>query len=472
MHTPLTQESDLIAGLATPPGNSGVAVIRLSGPDLPLRLLPLLRHPYQPSPVSLAPVSLESFQPRRLLRFDLIDPDTHSLIDQALLVFFPAPNSFTGEPQLEIQCHGSPVVIGQIFSALTALGIRAATPGEFSRRAFHHGKMDLTQAEALMTLIHAKTVQAAREAARQMEGSLGQSLSSMRETLLDLLAQVEADLDFSDEDIDPATDRVLHQKMTALNRDLDGWLQGATWGQKLHNGMELVIAGQPNVGKSSLFNRLVGRDKAIVTDLPGTTRDLNEHRIDLHGIPVLLVDTAGLRHTDEIIEQEGIRRAQARIQQADAILLLYDVRQGLTEREFTLAQEMGAERLILVANKIDLCSADLPPLPAAIANHIRLPLSCIEGTGIDTLLDTLHHRLAHNPGGEEGAIIMVARQKECLQQVKTSTLESLTLLNENGPKEILALTLRSALHSLGELAGESHHSDLLDRIFSSFCIGK
>ena len=467
MHTPLTLESDLIAGLATPPGSSGVAVIRLSGPDLPQRLFPLLRHPYQASPLSL-----ELFQPRRLLRFDLVDPDAHSLIDQALLVFFPAPHSFTGEAQVEIQCHGSPVVIDQIFSLLTGLGIRAARPGEFSRRAFHHGKMDLTQAEALMTLIQAKSVQAAREAARQMEGSLGKSISSMREALLDLLAQVEADLDFSDEDINPATDQVLHQKMTALIGHLDIWLQGATWGEKLHNGMELVIAGQPNVGKSSLFNQLVGRDKAIVTDIPGTTRDLNEHPIDLHGIPVLLIDTAGLRDTDEIIEQEGIRRAHARIQQADGILLLYDVRDGLTDSELKLAQEAGKERLILVANKIDLFSDERPPLPREMAHYSRVHLSCTEGTGIAELLERLYHQFAQNPGGEEGAIIMVARQKACLQQVKASTLESLTLLNESSPKEILALTLRSALQALGALAGESHHRDLLDRIFSSFCIGK
>ena len=468
MRSPLSLESDLIAGLATPPGSSGVAVIRLSGPDLPQRLFSLLRHPRR------KPLLPESFIPRSLRRLDLLDPDGDILLDQALVVYFPAPHSFTGEAQMELHCHGSPVVIARIFAVLTDLGVRMAKPGEFSRRAYHNGKMDLTQAEALMALIHASTLRAAREAARQLQGSLGVSVMHIREALLDILAQVEADLDFSDEEIDPADDDSLRQHLATVHTDLEKLVRGAAWGQRLQNGFELVIAGQPNVGKSSLYNLLIGQNKAIVTAIPGTTRDLNEHRIEVQGMPLLLVDTAGLRMTEALVEREGIRRAKARIAQADGVLLLYDAKEGLADTEQQLAYELGPERLILVANKIDLYpNIPLPRLPKEFSDYHSLTFSCFNHAGLEGLLSTIHTFFMHDPCGEEGTIIMVSRQKEAIQRSKESVQEALILLEcATTPKEILAMVLRTALEAMGDVAGETHHEHLLDHIFSTFCIGK
>ena len=470
MRSPLSLKSDLIAGLATPPGCSGVAIIRLSGPNLPQQLIPLLRHPQK------QPLTTKTFVPRSLQRLDLIDPDDEILLDQALVVYFPAPNSFTGEPQMEIHCHGSPVVVGRILAVLSTLGVRMAKPGEFSRRAYQNGKMDLTQAEAIMALIHASTLRAAREAARQLRGSLEIAVKQLSTTLLDILAQVEADLDFSDEEIDPADDERLRQQLATVNSDLEKLLRGAAWGQRLQNGFELVIAGKPNVGKSSLYNLLIGQDKAIVTPIPGTTRDLAEHRIEIRGIPVLLIDTAGLRDTNELVEQEGIRRAKERIAQADGVLLVYAAQEGLSAIEQQLAHELGPERLILLANKIDLCHDITPPslLASDLAKHRYLQFSCLDCTGLELLLDTIHTLFAADPGGEEGTIIMVSRQQEAIQQTKTAVQEACQLLDSSSSeaKEILAMILRTALESIGELAGETHHEQLLDRIFSQFCIGK
>ena len=466
MHPPLTLDFDLIAALATPPGSSGVAVVRLSGPDLPRALLPLLRHPHGHL---LTP---EWFKPRFLHRLDLVDTENGAVLDQALVVYFPAPHSFTGEPQMEIQCHGAPVVIARLLALLTRLGIRMAQPGEFSRRAYHHGKWDLTQAEALMALIHASTLRAAREAARQMQGTLAVAVSAVREQLLDLLAQVEADLDFADEEGTVIDEALVGRTLRDLGLRLTRLSAGAILGQQWQTGLDLVIAGQPNVGKSSLFNRLVGREKAIVTAVPGTTRDLNEHHLEIQGIPVVLVDTAGLRRTDEVVEQEGIRRARERMAQADGILLLYDARSGLGESEQRWAEEWGAERVILVANKVDLLQGGQVALPSVLSGYRLFRFSCLTGEGMESLREAIQSHFARQPCGEEGAIILLARQGEVVARTVAAVQEAEGLWNQGAPKEIIAVVLRSALEAVGELAGETRHEHVLDRIFAQFCIGK
>ncbi|MEO5349623.1 MAG: tRNA uridine-5-carboxymethylaminomethyl(34) synthesis GTPase MnmE [Magnetococcus sp. YQC-3] len=466
MRSPIRIESDLIAGLATPPGMSGVAVVRLSGPGLPDLLFPLLRRPHG------KPVYPEWFKPRFMHRLDLVDLEDGLLLDQALVVYFPAPHSFTGEAQMEIHCHGSTVVVDRLLALLTRLGVRMAAPGEFSRRACHNGKLDLTQAEALLALIHASTLRVAREAARQMQGSLAASVGEVRSGLLDLLAQVEADLDFADEEIDPADDVRLRQQLQAVQTRLAVLAKGGEAGRQWQHGLDLVIAGQPNVGKSTLFNCLVGREKAIVTPLPGTTRDLNEHPLEIQGIPLLLVDTAGLRQSDELVEQEGIRRARARIGQADGVLLLYDVRAGLGREEQALAEELGPERLLLVANKLDLSPEQPNTLPAFWAGYSVMRISCRSGEGLAALQEAIYARFAREPGAEEGTILLHARQREVMQRTEALTREALTQLEQGAPKEIVAQVLRSALEVIGEVAGETTHAQLLDHIFAQFCIGK
>ncbi|CAK0748673.1 tRNA modification GTPase MnmE [uncultured Gammaproteobacteria bacterium] len=463
MHTPLALESDLIAGLATPPGSSGVAVVRLSGPSLPQALLPVLRHPRG------APLFPAWFKPRLLHRLDLFDPEVGALLDQALVVYFPAPHSFTGEAQMEIHCHGAPVVIARLLAILSTLGVRMARPGEFSRRAYQNGKLDLTRAEALMALIHASTLRAAREAARQLQGSLAVSVGAVRESLLELLVQVEAELDFADEELELTGDGGMLHRLCALRARLETLLQGATLGQHWQDGLDLVIAGPPNVGKSSVYNCLVGREKAIVTPVPGTTRDLNEHRLEMQGMPIVLVDTAGLRLTDDTVEQEGIRRARERIDQADGVLLLYDARYGIGVDGRQLAEELGPKRVILVGNKVDLCQEGAV---GGLGGYAEVLLSCRTGAGLETLSEEIVRHFAPRPGGEEGSIILLARQREAMERTMQAVQEAEVLLGNHAPKEILALVLRTALQAIGELAGETCHDHLLDRIFAQFCIGK
>ncbi|MBF0369716.1 MAG: tRNA uridine-5-carboxymethylaminomethyl(34) synthesis GTPase MnmE, partial [Magnetococcales bacterium] len=353
MRPPLHLESDPIMGLATPPGSSAVAVLRLSGPNLLPSLLPLFSTP------SGNALEVGDFTPRKLRLLYFLDYDDAPPLDQVLVVYFPAPHSATGEDQVEIHPHGSPVILSRMMERLLEVGFRTARPGEFSRRAYLNGKMDLVQAEALMGLIEASSLRAAREASRQLAGSLSERLGAIRGELVALLSHLEAGLDFPDEEISPDNQAVIAERLAQVLASLQEMLSSAQTGRHLSEGFQLVIMGRPNVGKSSLFNRLIGQDRAIVTPLPGTTRDLIENQLIIDGIPVLLVDSAGIRSQAEEIEQEGIRRAKAKAQGADGVLFVGEAHLGLQEEEELMLGGLDPERLIVVWNKGDLCS----PLP-------------------------------------------------------------------------------------------------------------
>jgi tRNA modification GTPase len=456
-------DSSPIAALATPPGRSGVAIIRISGPGVWEKITPLLRLPNSQLPT-----------PRLLQRLDLLDSN-QQLLDQALVVFFKAPHSFTGEDQVEIHGHGSPVVVARTMERLSELGVRPADPGEFSRRAFLNGKTDLAQAEALMNLINAASMRAAREAARQMEGSLSKRLLQNQALLLEALAHLEATLDFADEDISPDDEQAIVTRLTKVSEDLGKLLQGAILGRQLSEGFELAIVGRPNVGKSSLFNRLLGKNRAIVTPQPGTTRDLLEGALEIHGIPVQLTDTAGLRETSEAIEQEGIRRARERFQGADAVLLLLDAAAGVQPEDIKIAQSAPTDRTILVWNKLDLISSQ--PLPDFAESGLpqtveSLAISCKNGEGFSELLEKIANYFGSLPVDGEGSVVMVARQRESLQKTISHLARAEAVLLHGQNEELAAISLRDALQAIGELVGKTSHDDLLDLIFSSFCIGK
>ena len=465
---PLPPEQETIAGLASPPGRSGVAVVRLSGPGLPHLPLPLLVHP------DGKPVAAADLAPRLMKRLDLLDGVGGALLDQALVVFFPAPHSFTGEPMLEIHCHGAPVVVARLLGLLAELGIRPSAPGEFSRRAFFNGKLDLTRAEGLMALIHAATLRGARQAARQMDGELHRRIVAAREGLLTVLAHLEASLDFSDAEIEPDDLDHLNDRITAIAGDLTALLDGSRLGTLLQEGFELAIVGRPNVGKSSLFNRLCGERKAIVTAIPGTTRDVLEHHLEIEGVPVRLLDTAGLRDSDEAVEQEGIRRAEARLRAADGVLLVLEMPLGVTAADRAIVEQADPQRLIVVWNKSDLLPAAAPPPPFPGLDAPAVTLSCRSGAGLERLRKTVAGLFAAQPDGEaeEGLAILAARQRLGLQQAVDHLAECAALVAADRPGEIVAIPLNQALTALGELVGAVTHDQLLDRIFASFCIGK
>ncbi|MBF0359225.1 MAG: tRNA uridine-5-carboxymethylaminomethyl(34) synthesis GTPase MnmE [Magnetococcales bacterium] len=460
--------TDPIAALATPPGRSGVAIIRISGPQVWQKITPLLQQP-NGKPTTATPPT-----PRVMQRLDLIDAKQQPL-DQALVVFFQAPHSFTGEDQIEIHGHGSPVVVARTMERLTELGIRPAGPGEFSRRAFLNGKTDLAQAEALMNLINASSLRAAREAARQMDGSLSKRLAETQKLLLAALAHIEATLDFADEDISPDDEKAIVDRLTRASEDLGKLLQGAVLGRQLADGFELAIVGRPNVGKSTLFNHLSGQNRAIVTAQPGTTRDLLDCAIEIHGIPVQLTDTAGLRETGEVIEQEGIRRAKERLQKADAVLLLLDLSMALQAEDLEIINSAPLDRTILVWNKEDLTTVKSPPdiTVAGIKQTVNSAvISCKNGSGIEGLLEKIANYFGSLPVDGEGSVVMVARQRESLIKTISHLARAEAQLLHGSNEELVAISIREALQSIGELVGETSHDDLLDLIFSSFCIGK
>ncbi len=439
-------ERDTIAALATPPGRGGVAVIRLSGWDL----LPLAEQLTGKRP-----------KPRYAHYLPFLDGGGE-VIDRGLLLYFPAPRSFTGQDVLELHPHGSPVVVDQLLERLYELGARPAQPGEFSYRAFLNGKIDLAQAEAIAALIESSSRQAARAALRSLEGRFSAEVERLKERLLEARVHLEATIDFSDEAIEP---EAVGEKLRRWLADLDRLLRRCQQGQRLQEGMTVVIAGPPNVGKSSLLNALAEREVAIVTEIAGTTRDLLREQILIDGMPLHVVDTAGLRETEDRVERVGIQRAEEAILRADRLLLVLDVR--FPEAERALSDHLPPNLpLTRIYNKIDLVGR-----PAELGERDGVPtlyLSAKTGAGIDLL----RSHLKASVGVDDGEDTLGARRRhvEALRRAREEVLEALQILPL--ADELAAEHLRRAQNALGEITGEVTTEDLLGAIFATFCIGK
>jgi tRNA modification GTPase len=435
---------ETIAAVATPPGEGAIALVRLSGPDSPKILSRIFRS------------SSASIEPRHATFGRIVDGE--ETIDQVLVTTYRAPASFTGEEMAEISCHGGILLAAKILELVLRHGARAAEPGEFSQRAFFNGKIDLTRAEAIMDIIRARTPLALRAAAQQLEGRLGSEILALRDTALETVAHIEAFIDFPEEGIDPASGRVLLEKIQTLLARTTALLGTADEGRILRDGVRVAIAGKPNAGKSSLLNRLLGMDRAIVSEIPGTTRDTIEETACLRGILYRLTDTAGLRETSDPVERQGVARTERALESADLVLHVID---SSTE-EFPPALR---ENEILVANKSDLPCPALPP--GAIA------VSCTTGAGFDQLLDAMSEAagLRHLASGQSLAAIN-ARHKALLESTRTSLEAAATLVQSNAPPELAALELRTALDTLGRIVGTTDTEEILGEIFSRFCIGK
>lgn len=395
--------------------------------------------------------------PRKAQRTRLCDPRNGDVIDDGIVLWFPQPNSATGENVSEFQIHGGRSALGALMTALGAMGLRLAEPGEFTRRAFLNGKLDLTQAEAIADLVAAETDAQRRQALRQLDGSLGALYRAWSARLLRLLAYLEAAIDFPEEDLPPDIEAEVKGETAALAEEIGTHLADNRRGERLRDGITVAIIGPPNAGKSSLLNTIARREVAITSPIPGTTRDVIEVAIDLAGYPVILADTAGLRDTGDEIEQEGLRRARARAEAAELRLFVFDARQP-QDAEAALAWP-GPETL-LVANKIDLAAhAELPQRALAV--------SALTGDGIAGLIDALTTRIASDYSAAE-PLLTRARHREALETAGTALTRSV----EAGLPELRAEDLRLAWRSLGRITGHSDVEDLLDVIFADFCIGK
>ncbi|NKI35711.1 tRNA uridine-5-carboxymethylaminomethyl(34) synthesis GTPase MnmE [Wenzhouxiangella sp. XN79A] len=436
--------TDTICAIATPPGRGGVGIVRISGPDVPALAERLL---------GACP------KPRRVARARVVDADGQRL-DDGLALYFRAPASFTGEHVLELQLHGSPIVLEQVVSAAVAGGARRAEPGEFSRRAFLNDKLDLAQAEAVADLIAATSEQAARAARRSLEGQFSEAVHALAERITRLRVHVEAALDFPDEDIDFLADGDVQAATEACLRSTGELLERARAGRVVNDGIRIAIVGRPNAGKSSLFNALVQRDAAIVTEIPGTTRDILRETVHFNGIPAMLADTAGLRETDDPVEREGVRRAEAELAEADVVLWVRDAADLHDE------QRPPTDRpLIEVHNKIDRV------VESAGRQGRLVRLSARTGDGLGALDAALNDALGVEL--EASALVSArARHVECIDRARRHLDTGHAELLATGSGELLAEELREAADALGEITGRLHSDELLGRIFSSFCIGK
>lgn len=427
-------------------------MIRISGPDA-LRI------------ADVASGGIASSVMPRLARRCKIRDKSGSVIDDGLMTVFLGPNSFTGEDTVEFAGHGGILVTREILSRFLECGAVHASPGEFSQRAFFHGKLDLTQAEGIMDLISAQTRLALRAAHSQLEGTLGKRTTAARDELLEVLAHLEAWIDFPDEDIDPQTTVQLRSRILSILETIDSLLATADQGRVLREGVRTVIFGEPNVGKSSLLNRLLGFDRAIVSDIAGTTRDTIEEIINLHGIPLRLVDTAGVRESDDLIESQGIQRTVRQIEDADLLLEIADSSQPRPERAVYPSNHATH---LLILNKSDL--GEHPSWKDADA----IRLSCLNQDGFDTLSGKIRSALHFNEADfGEHAVAINARHQASLALARTSLDAALELLTDDScSPEFAAIDLREALDALGEIPGKVDTEDLLGVIFSQFCIGK
>ena len=456
---------DTIAAISTPPGRGGIGIVRLSGPDSASIAAQLVRL-HQP------------LDPGRARLAEVLDESTDQQIDEAMVTLFAAPHSYTGDDLIEVAAHGSPVVLDLLLRRCLALGARFAEPGEFTQRAFLAGKLDLTQAEAVRDLIEAQTLTQARQAASQMGGALSRRVAPIKQSLVELIALLEAGIDFGEDDVDVTPQAEIARRINELLPPVLALESSFARGRIVHDGLTMAIVGRPNAGKSSLFNRLVERDRAIVTAIPGTTRDLVTERISLDGIPLELVDTAGLRDTLEEIEQLGIERSRQALADAAIVLVVLDATQPLNHEERTLLAAVQNRSALVAINKSDLASDPSGQTvihtdeSAAEEFHLSaVPTSALTGHGINSLRERIL-QLATGGAAAEPGLLTNLRQQQTIITARAA-LEDSSRANESGiPHEMILLDLYRSLWALDSLTGQTTPDDILNLIFTTFCIGK
>ena len=454
---PMYNAQDTIAAIATAPGKGGVGIVRLSGAkaaEIGKKISGVLPKP-------------------RYADYRPLSNQKGEVVDHGIVIYFKAPHSYTGEDVFEIQGHGGPVVLNLILKTAVEFGARIAAPGEFTERAFINEKMDLAQAEAVADLIESTTEQAARAASRSLQGDFSKRIQSLLDSLIHIRMYIEAALDFPEEEIDFLSDQQLHDRMNTLHNDMASVMKSVRQGQLLREGMTVVILGQPNAGKSSLLNALSGSDAAIVTDIAGTTRDVLQQQIHIDGLPLNIVDTAGLRETEDVVEAEGVKRAWRAVEDADRVLLLVDASKGITEADKKIIADLPDNcDYDIIYNKIDLLDNSADALPRIIPDehHTAIYLSAAKNEGVDLLAQHLEKSIGYEQNSEG---LFTARQRH---------VDALLIADEHiemsagqlkvSAGELAAEELRLAQEQLSKITGAFTSDDLLGEIFSSFCIGK
>jgi len=446
---------DTIVAIATPHGRSGIGVVRVSGGQSASIATHLFR-------------AQNSLVHRHSIRGLWLDA-RGNVIDEVLATLFKAPQTYTGEDILEISAHGNPLILARIVGTILDLGARRATAGEFTLRAVMNGKMDLIQAEAVRSFIDAQTNEQARTAFLQMEGALSKRMYPAKEQLVDIIARMEAGIDFADDDVPPPNAAAIADDMRHVSIALGELQESYSYGKLLSNGLRLAIVGKPNVGKSSLFNRLVGTDRAIVTSVPGTTRDVVSESVSLDGVPLTLFDTAGLRESDEVVERIGVERTVETLSMADLVLFVLDGSAAMEDLDRNIQARIEKTPHITILNKSDLQQVTNAVLPGE-TSPVRV--SAKTGEGFQDLQDAIRRFLGIRPEGVSSAIMTSARQFESISEARRALDKGRTALLEGTPQEMVLLDAYGALSHLNELTGEVVTEDILGRIFSTFCVGK
>jgi len=454
-------EMETICAVSTAPGEGGIGIIRISGRDS----LSIVMNVFKPKKEKL----LRSATTHTLHYGHIVDPLSGQIIDESLVSIMRAPATYTREDIVEINCHGGMMPLKRTLELLVASGARQAEPGEFTRRAFLNGRIDLAQAEAVMDIISSKTDMALRAANEQLLGGLSQEIARLRDRLVSQLASVEASIDFPEEDIETGIGQSLQQEITSLRAQIRELLSGFSYGKILRDGFATAIVGRPNVGKSSLLNALLRQERAIVTAIPGTTRDVLEEYVNVLGVPLRILDTAGIRHSHDVIEQEGVRRSLAAIDSADLIIVVLDGSQPLMQEDHRVTNEIRGKNAIAVINKSDLPrkfgTLDWP--------DIQIAISCRTRDGLDGLGRAIADRVKSGMSApKEHAWAVNRRHKTALELTDASLGKALESIQAGLSPEFIALDLRDALDHLGLIIGATYTDDILNRIFSDFCIGK
>ncbi|MGI8897406.1 MAG: tRNA uridine-5-carboxymethylaminomethyl(34) synthesis GTPase MnmE [Pyrinomonadaceae bacterium] len=451
---------DTIVALGTPPGRSAIGVIRLSGPDsLAIVRSIVADNHFKPEP---------SQSVLRTIRSNC----SNTILDRALITYFPAPNSYTGEHVVEISCHGSPVILRQVVDLTLGLGARLADPGEFTLRALSNGKLNLSQAEAIRDLINAQTEAAAQQALRQLTGELSVRLQGPQQNLIQTIVQLESALEFVEDDLPQLSKQNIVGELTDVARDLDRMASTFEVGHLLRDGLKVTFAGRPNVGKSSLFNMLLASERAIVTEVPGTTRDTLTERISLSGVPILLTDTAGLRDSMDRIEGMGVERTRQAMAEADLLVVVIDGSEDLLAEDLSVLLQAKSARHIVAMNKSDVPSFDNLEKSRPSFGARAINVSAVTGFGLEALRAAILEPFGSVDLSHAGFLITDARHYDLLLRARSEVQSSLDLLQGGASEELVLIGLHNGLRYLGQITGETTTDEILSEIFATFCIGK
>ena len=447
--------SDTIVALATPPGRSGIGVIRLSGPGS----MEVVRHLINENDF-LA-------KPRYADLKKIYDIETAEILDEAIIIYFKSPNSFTGEDVFEISCHGSPVILRQIIDFCLKLDARLAEPGEFTLRALVNGRINLSQAEAIRDLIDSQTLSAVKQSVKQLHGEVSNQLQPIKDDLLEVIVILESALEFVEDDLPDFQIENIYNKLETISESLSKFASTYKAGKLLREGLSVAIVGRPNVGKSSLFNALFGQERAIVTNIPGTTRDQINEKISIKGIPISLIDTAGLRETSDVVESIGVERAKRTMADADLVLVLLDGSQKITGEDLNLiTQAKGLNHLVAI-NKSDLTQSDFDLNGSKVFR-----ISAKYGDGLEVLQNGIIEPFIESENISSSFLISDARHYDLLLRSQSEIEYSIQLLNQKMSEELILVGLHNSINYLGQITGETTTEDMLTQIFSTFCIGK